>query len=280
MARRLHYVLLAVVFATATGAVPVAMAQVSVAPTALFLTDQDRFGAMYIANQTSTPQEVTIGFRFGYTAADSTGGVYVEFDDSTAAAKFSVAPHVRAFPQRFILPPGETQVVRLTARPPADFEEGWLWSRVLTTSTPQVQFQDTTSTGVQANLVFRLQQVTALFYTKGSADASLTIKDLSARLDSNEVVVMADLDKAGERPFFGRAFLRINDADGQQLAEEMTLVAVYVPERRRFVAPLPDNASSASDLQAELTIVADRSDIPQRYVLSFAPIVASTSVNQ
>ncbi len=277
MSNRPRYFLLSLFLGAAVCVLP-AKAQVSVAPTALFLDDQDRFGALYIGNQTATPQEVTIGFRFGYTTTDSTGGVYIEFEDSTAAEKYSIAPHVRAFPERFMLPPGETQVVRLTARPPADFEEGWLWSRVLTTSTPQVEFQDTTSTGVQANLIFRLQQVTALFYTKGSSDASLAVEGLSARVDSNEVVVMADLDKTGDRPFFGRAFLRIKDSGGEQLAEDMTLVAVYVPEQRRFVAPLPDNLSPDSDLQAELTIVPDRTDIPERYVLSSSPIVATTSV--
>lgn len=277
MAHRRNVLLLALLLGAVACSLP-AKAQVSVAPTALFLNDQERFGALYIGNPTSTPQEVTIGFRFGYTTADSAGAVYVEFNDSTMAAQYSIASYVRAFPQRFILPPGETQVVRLTARPPAEFEEGWLWSRVLTTSTPQVAFQDTTSSGVRANLIFRLQQVTAMFYTKGESDASLTVGNTTAVVDSNEVVVMADLDKSGDRPFFGRAFVRLKDSSGEIVSEDMTLIAVYVPERRRFVATLPEGASGEG-LEAELTIVPDRSDIPPQFVLDFAPITATSSVS-
>ncbi|MEX2401654.1 MAG: hypothetical protein WD423_12845 [Rhodothermales bacterium] len=277
MARRLNLVLMAVVVVAAFCATST-KAQVSVAPTALFLNDQERFGTLYIGNPTSTPQEVTIGFRFGYSTADSTGAVYVEFNDSTAAERYSIAENVRAFPQRFILPPGETQVVRMTARPPADFEEGWMWSRVVTTSTPQVSFQDTTASGVQANLIFRLQQVTALFYTKGDPEVTLNVVDVSARVDSNEVIVHAEMNKEGERPFFGRVNARLQNADGDVIAEEMNLIAVYVPERRRFVITLPEDVSEGQDLQVELTITPDRQDIPSEYVLDFSPIVATTPV--
>lgn len=251
-------------------------AQVSVAPTALFLSQQERFGAMYVSNPSSTPQEVTVGFRFGYTTSDSTGSVYVEYSDSTTAKKHSIAPYVRAFPQRFILPPGETQVVRLTARPPSELQEKWLWSRVITTSSPQVSFPDTTEEGVSARVLFRLQQVTALFYTQGEASADVQIRSMTTAIDSNEVVILADLEKSGDRPYFGRAVLSLKDSDGRVVGEEMTLVALYKNDRRRFVVELPEDSPPGSTLSAELAISTERSDIPVEYLLK-SPLVSSSA---
>jgi P pilus assembly chaperone PapD len=262
-------ILLGVVYVTQ------AAAQVSVAPTALFLTEQARFGGLYVTNNSTTPQEVTVNFRFGYPAADSTGSVVMLYQDTLVADPHSIAQYVRAFPQRFILPPGETQVVRLTAQPGGTATDGLYWTRVVTTSTPQVQFAaDTATAGIQTRVQFRLQQVTALFYRRGALNVRVGLRDLNASYDSTKVVVAANIDHAGNTPFFGTARIRVLDSSGKVVSDEKQAIAVYVPERRRFAAALADVAPG--NYVAELTLLAERSDLPQDELVKLEPVTART----
>ena len=253
------------------------IAQVSVAPTALFLTNQERFGAIYVSNQSATPQEVTVDFRFGYTDSDSSGTVFMQYEDAPSAERYSLASHVRAFPQQFVLPPGETQVVRLTARPPADADSGFLWTRVLTTSTPQIAFEETATTGVQTRVIFRMQQVTALFYEAGEPEVDVQIDGLKAQRDSSGVRLLATLSHQGNAPYLGSAHVRISRADGSILAEERQPIAVYNGGLRQISLEVADALEAA---QVELTLSPQRTDVPARFLLSNAPVSRTASVSQ
>lgn len=270
--------LLAAVLLAGALSAPAAAAQVSIAPTALFLTDQERFGGLFVTNGSTVPQEVTVGFRFGFPAADSTGAVEIRYADSLSVDPRSVAPYIRAFPQRFILPPGETQVVRLTASPPEDAKDGLLWTRVVTTSTPQMEFEpDTTSEeGVRTRVQFRLQQVTALFYRKGQVDVDLGLGVLKAWADSAEVSLSAEMDHAGNAPFFGTASIRLLDGERRVVREAQQSIAVYEAERRRFTLPAGDLAPGTYTV--ELTISSERTDLPQEHLTRMAPITGSAQL--
>lgn len=254
-------------------AAPSLHAQVSVAPTALFLTDQERFGGLYISNTSTADQEVTIGFRFGYPSSDSLGNVVMQYADSGAVPhQNSLAQRVRAFPQRFILPAGETQVVRLTAVPESDAQDGIYWTRVITTSAPQVEFDaNQDPDGIRTQVQFRLQQVTVLFYRKGELSIGVDLGEVEAVQDSANIALSADIDHSGNGPFFGTADIRILDGN-TVVAEQTQSVAFYVSERRRFVIPMPENLPEGS-YTAELTITSERSDLPREHLIDMEPVV-------
>jgi P pilus assembly chaperone PapD len=242
-----------------------------VAPTALFLTEQSRFGGLYVTNNSTNPQEVTVNFRFGYPAADSIGSVVMQYEDTLAANPHSIAKNVRAFPQRFILPPGETQVVRLTAQPSGSTEDGLYWTRVVTTSMPQVAFaEDTSTTGIQTRVQFRLQQVTALFFRKGALNVKVGLREPVATYDSTRVRVTANIDHEGNTPFFGTARIRVLGAGNEVLKDEKQAIAVYVPERRRFTVSVPD--LKPGQYTVELTLLSERSDLPQDELVKMSPV--------
>lgn len=267
-------------FAAAVLALFVALpvrAQVSVAPAALFVNEEDGFGAIYIANGSTAPQEVSVDFRFGYPAADSAGNVHMQYEDELLAEKYSIAPNIRAFPQRFFLPPGETQVVRLAVKLPQDAADGMYWTRVVTTSTPQLPFEDTTSTGVRARVQFRLQQITALFYEKGEPEVSVAVDALAADHDSTTVNLLADFEHEGSGPFFGTAHIRVLDNNGDRIHEEAQSFAVYVSEARRFAVSIPE--LSPGSYEVELTVNGDRADLPADQRMDVKPITGRTRLS-
>ena len=250
-------------------------AQVSVAPVALFLDESNPFGTFYVSNQSEAAQEISIGTRFGYPASDSLGNVVMEYDDSTAAAEYSIAPALRIFPRQFVLPAGERQIVRITARPSSDREEGYYWTRLVTTATPQAAFVDTTQEGVQAQVRFRLQQVTAVLYEKGDPATDVDIERLEAASDSGQVVVTARLERGGNAPFIGSARLRIYDAQGQLVEERRQSLAAYFSLMRRFEVPARELAPG--QYTAELRLSPERSDVSPEHQIPMDPVSESTS---
>jgi hypothetical protein len=250
-------------------------AQVTVAPVGLFLEDDNPFGTLNVANGSDAAQEVEVGFRFGYPTTDSLGNVYMEYEDSTAAERYSAAPYVRAFPKQFVLPSGQSQVVRITAQVPPDLEEGYYWTRVVTTAMPQSEFRDTTDEGVRARVQFRLQQVTSLLYKKGSPVAAVDINELSATADSGQVVVSARIERGGGAPFLGSAIVQVRNEEGEVVQKMNQSLAAYFSLYRRFQIPLPDEADTGT-YSATLRLTPERSDIPAQDRIEMTPVSAST----
>lgn len=255
----------------------VAQAQVSVAPVALFMDDTNRFGTFYVSNQTGQPQEVDLAFQFGYPDADSLGNVFMQYADSAAAEQFSIASYLRSFPRQFVLAPGESQVVRLTARLPQSHPDGYYWTRLITTSTPQAEFVDTTTTGVQAQIVFRVQQVTAVLYKRGNPSTSVTLRDLAAQADTGFVFVSAYLDRGAEAPFIGRASIELKDERGRVVQEYQESVSAYFSIWRRFGIDVPDDMKG--NFTATITLTSERSDVPVEYQTIIQPITETVQFN-
>lgn len=258
--------------------VPMSHAQVSVAPVAVFMDDTNRFGTFYVSNQTGTPQEVELDFRFGYPAADSLGNVFMQYADSAAAEQYSIAPYMRSFPRQFVLQPGESQVVRLTTRLPQQHPPGYYWTRLITTSTPQATFADTTTTGVQAQIVFRVQQVTAVFFKRGNPATALALRDVEAAADTNAVFISAYFERGAETPFLGRVTIAIKDEQGTLVGHYGESISAYFSIWRRFEIEVPKKLKGT--YTATMTLTSDRSDIPEAYQTVISPIVETVAFKE
>ena len=103
---------------------PEVLKAVLVAPHAVFMSHRERTGEITLINTSDEPEEVTVELQFGYPDGDSAGGVLVRLFDKPESHHPSAAEWIRAFPQRMRLAPGQRQVVRLFATPPADLHDG------------------------------------------------------------------------------------------------------------------------------------------------------------
>ena len=259
--------------------VPVAAApagaQVIISPPVLVMGTGNQFATMLVVNRTPQPQEVTIDFRFGYPANRDDGTLYMEYSDTVAAARHSIAPHVRAFPRRFVLQPGARQTVRFTARPPAGLEEGGYWTRIVTTSVPAAPAPIAGDTaGIRTQIIFRLEQVTTLVYEAGEPTSGVRIAPLVVTADSAAVRVAARLERQGNAPYFGTGRLRILRPDGTLAAETARGVSLYFDLVEPFEidrAALPPGA-----YVAELTYTVDREEIPTASSATAQPVTMRT----
>src|SRR5690554_5204 len=157
------YFLLAIVLSTAF-----VQAQVTIAPTNLFIKEGNQFGTYMVINGSNQNQEIGIDFFFAYGQLDENGQRANIHDNEEMAERYSIAENIRAFPQSFVLTPGQRQLVRLNVRPPRDLQDGTYWSRIRTSATPESPPVETANNeAVTARVGISIEQVTGLFYKKG-----------------------------------------------------------------------------------------------------------------
>jgi hypothetical protein len=246
-----------------------AQAQVMVAPTALFTSKQVPFATLLVANRSNEPQEVAIDFRFGYPASDSLGDLYMAYGDSLDAARFSMDSWVRAFPRRFVLGPGQEQVVRVIARPPADIEEGTYWSRLVVTSSGRAPAITAAGEASSAQVMMRIEQVTAVLYRNGRLSTAIDIGDPQVHSDSAATTVRVPLGRGGNSPFLGRIRVQVFNAEGVPVAETQEYFAVYVDLTKRISLP----PLSPGDYTVEITVSPTRPDIPRENLVQMPDAV-------
>jgi len=225
-------------------------------------------------NRSRDAQEILVSFKFGYPTSDSLGNIFMQYDDSIAADKYSCSTWLRGFPRQFILNPGQQQVVRLTVTPQQDLSDGVYWTRLVTRSTPQVKFIDTVKTGVTANITFVLEQVTTIVFEKGSVNTVVDISDARTFTDSTHLNVLAEINRGGDAPFLGTVNLKILDAVGNTVYTDKLLIAAYFSMHVKFAVPL-SNLKAEGHYTAVLDVSSDRPDIPPENAIKINPIEQS-----
>jgi hypothetical protein len=263
---RAHIAVMVVVGLSA-GAAAFARA-VSVSPMSVFLDHRTRTGTLTLYNPNPLPEEVEIGFAFGYPVSDSTGEVTVPLHETAPAGEPSAQEWLRAFPRRLVLQPGQQQVVRILAQPPADLADGEYWSRVLVTATggrPPVEQQ--VQPDVKVAISMRTIVVASLNYRKGRLTTGVTVRAAEAVRTPEGARVTIDMERRGEAAYLGQLRLEQLDAVGRVLTQEEDVLSVYRTLRRRFVLPPADGA-----VRVRYTFTTDRPELGQRNIIA-APAV-------
>lgn len=241
--------------------VSIARAQVIVAPTILFMSDQSRYGTFIVMNRSNTPQEISVSFKFGFPESDQQGNIRMQYDDSLMASKHSCEPWLRGFPQKFIINPGQQQVVRLLVSAPSDIPDGEYWTRLITSSTPQAKAIDTVRTGITANITFVLQQVTTVIYKKGYVNTTVDIPEIRTLPDSSSMNLLVQVSRGGNSPFFGKMSAVVKDRAGNTVFSGQEVLAVY-PTSMVIKFAMPLSKLPSGRYTAFLTLDSERNDIP------------------
>ena len=121
----------------AAGALSAGVAHaVLVSPLAIFMDARARTAEVTLVNTTTTPEEVTIDLRYGYSTTDTNEVPMVPTfaPESVTAEAPSAARFTRVFPRRVVLAPGQSQTVRLFASPSPAIPDGEYWARFLATA--------------------------------------------------------------------------------------------------------------------------------------------------
>lgn len=260
------------------GASQSVIAQVTIAPTHMFIDDGNRFGTYMVINGSNDPQEIAINFFFGYNQGDAEGNRPAITNDSSMAEKYSITDYIRAFPQNFTLQPNQRQIVRIRIQPPNDLPDGMYWARIETSSspeTPPIEIQSTETVSAQVGI--NLKQITAIYYKKGTLSTGLTIQHIRTNITENqELEVFTSLVRTGNAPFIGSVTHRLLNESGEEIRQRRSSTTIFVDEIRRYTIDLTDVPSGTYSLQ--VTFESQRSDISQNDLIQTDPISSTTSI--
>ncbi len=235
-------------------------AQVSLAPSSLFVDEKSGIANLYVSNRSTVPQEVLVSFAFGYPGSDEKGNLVMQYEDEAAAEAFGLDPYIRAFPKSFILEPNQQQTVRIQVRPSAAMNDGFYFTRIKVLSSPEVPvLAENSKESINAQISFKFEQVIAVFYKKGKVETGLSIRDLEIEQTEKELIVIPVLERLGNAPFIGTFSAALKDSGGSSVTEAQTSTTAYFNTKRRLALKTENLKPGYYEL--ELKFVTKRSDM-------------------
>jgi P pilus assembly chaperone PapD len=215
--RRLAAVL-AACFGLAFAAPAAAQGDLLVAPTRVIITGGGS-AEVILSNIGSEPATYRIMLELRRMNAE---GDLVEVPVAEANAMEKAALEmVRFAPRRIVLPPGQPQAVRITARPAAELPDGEYRVHMVFRSIPAaVSPEEAERVRAAGQFQIRLQPVYGIsipvFIRKGRLEAGAAIGAVTLERQGDSSAIAIQLSRTGNRSVYGEVIAR--DASGQQLA--------------------------------------------------------------
>lgn len=248
-----------------------------VAPTAIYLTADDRAAVIQLYNPSTQPEEVSVEAIFGYPTTDEEGRIGLRMTEDRDPR--SAADWIQVLPRRLVVPPGERRAVRLLAHPPLETRDGEYWTRLIFTSRGQsVPVTGADTTAVQIGLGLEVRTVIALTYRQGQVDTGLRVREFEPRIQGDSLVMRPEFLRAGVGAYIGRMELTLIDTAGIPVRSWEEQLAVYRDYRRRYAYDVED--LPRGDYRLLLHVDTDREDIPEADRLPADPVELSVHLTR
>lgn len=252
-------------------------AQISLAPSFVFLDANTGVGNLYLSNNGTQSQEVTISFLFGYPGSDAEGNLVMRYDDSAAFEKYGLDSMIRAFPRSFVLKGGEQRTVRIQVIPGAQQKEGFYFTRCKVLAKPlSAEVTEQTTEGISTRISFNFEQITAIFYHKGNVSTGLKVEKAETFQKDKELEVRAHLQPQGNAPFLGSMFAKIKDSKGNVVASAEGTTTAYFNVIRNIKVNIEGVVPGTYVL--ELSFETRRKDMAESDLVQSPTIVHETRV--
>jgi len=247
------------------------------------LTPRNPNGRIVVFNPRATAAEFTVHLRFGTVTTDTGGQAVVRMADDTApqpAIHENASAWITPYPTKFILNPGASQVVRLTATPPRTVAIGEYWSRVVVRArelVPPLSPRNITDSSVRIGLSLETSTVIPLFYRVGDLSTGVTIDSLSATRDRDTLAIRATLTRTGTAAYLGVAQLTVNDSIGRPIATASKRLAIYHTNHPRWTIAIP-NSTRAQPHHVTLVLTTNRPDTPKGTIIRASAVARTQTI--
>jgi P pilus assembly chaperone PapD len=245
-------------------------AGVLVAPTSVFMSETDRTGRITIQNPSDKPKEISIHISYGIPISDSMGDVQVTLQDSGVTDPRCAKDWIKAFPERVVLAPNSTQVIRLRANPPKNLADGEYWARIVVrsqegqTSLPTAESDNKITT--KLNMI--MQTAIMLKYRTGNLVSKLEVLKTEIQQIDTTVIASISMANRGNVSYVGVLTCRLLDAAGKEISKDDMDLAVYYELNRRIKLPIKGSGFTRP-FKVEISITtAGRTDIAENDVIA------------
>lgn len=249
----------------------------SVSPQAVLLTDQNRVGTLHVLNPHTTPLEIVIDLRYGFVATDSLGRTIVEMPGDSVPAQNSAVPILRVSPARFVLAPGEVQLVRIAAFPPPGFKDGEYWARIGVQAIPPTETSNGPGKGITVGVGIQVKTVLPVFYRHHAVQTGVQLSALTPGRSADTLVVTPTFTRSGGAAALLAVETTVMDAGGGVIARAIRQAAVYHTLSPRYGLTLtPEQWARAT--QVRVTATSTRPDLPAGLPLPVTPVTRTVAL--
>jgi len=213
------------------------VAQISIAPTQVFIHDKQGAGEIFLTNTSDVPQEISFEMTFGYPASTENGRISMVYNDSLKRDQHGLDEHVRLFPSRVVIPPRWSQTVRIQILSMADKPDGVYWTRLMVSSSPVTpDVGDRNADGITTDIEYVLEQNIPLFYRHGKNSTGIEVVDVEKIYDnsSKKLVVTPEIERTGNSPYLGTMYASLFDKSGSKLDQKEIPAYFYYLDWRRL----------------------------------------------
>lgn len=251
---------------------------VSVSPLALYINGRERSTVLTLYNDGTRPEEIQVGFAFGYPRSDSLGNLAVALSDTAPTGEPSSIGWISAFPRRVVLQPGERQAVRVLVEPPPGLADGEYWARVLIKSKGgQPPIEQKRPDGITVQIDVETTVAIPASFRLGQVRTGISIDSAQARARGDSVSARIDLSRTGNAAFLGRLQLELLDASGNVVGTRQEHLGVYHSLRRMLTVGAKPGSRPTS---VRISIDARREDLPPEGPLPAAAVSRVVPVTQ
>lgn len=254
-----------------------ATAQLSVAPTPIFISDRQNAGSFFISNRGTAAQEVSIETLFGYVVSDSLGSRTVTYDDPFNGADFDLSEMVRIFPRRFTLEGGQQRTIRVQVIPGGETPDGTYMARLLVTSEGAGRdLEELEAERESGELVtridYRFVQGFSISYRRGEVNTGLAINDIRHEITEQGVDLFVDKSRTGNSPYIGIVRAQLINGDGEVVANSSSTAGAAFNMIQRITFRM-EEPLDRGEYTARLEYISDRTDITPGDIVFADPII-------
>lgn len=218
-----------------------AQAGISINPKRVVLEDNQQTKELFLLNRTDEAQNYRISFREYRMNED--GSLSTVEKDELEEDHFVASDHVRFFPRRLTLGPGESQTVRLQARIPRDMHDREFRSHIVFRNIPDERpagHEDEEADGISIAIQARPGLSIPVIVRRGDLQADISIDGLAIEEEEDSDYLGLNLNRDGNKSTYGNLRVYHEDVNGHRTEiGRVNGVAVYTPlETRRYEVPL------------------------------------------
>lgn len=229
-------------------------AQISIAPTQVFIHEKHGAGELFLTNTSDIAQEISFEMKFGYPASTEQGAVLMVYDDSLKQEQHGLEGHARLFPGRVVIPPKGSQTVRIQIISMKDKPEGVYWTRLLVSSSPETRGVDgRDSEGITTDIEYVLEQNIPLFYRHGENSTGIRVIEVETAYNesTNELKATPKIGRTGNSPYLGTMYATLYDKSGRQIDKKEIPAYFYFEDWRRMIFEQVDASDGPFRLELE-----------------------------
>lgn len=210
----------------------------TVTPKRIIFSDNQQVSELYLMNQTGISQTYSVNFIEYFMEPEGT----LKRINDPEPGHFFASEHIRFFPRRVTLGPGESQTLRLQLRRPRDEEPKEYRSHIVFQNIPAPQplgkqndNDNTEGVSIRIDAIFGIS-IPVIFRT-GEFNSEVRIVEATLiREDNDQPVLDVILQRSGEHSAYGDFSVLYENANNQRFnVSSAKGVAVYTPtESRRY----------------------------------------------